>query len=644
MQGEAPPNAMPVTDEATAFGSFVLYPGRHILLKNDEPVTLGSRALEILIALTEQSGELVTKDELTARAWPNATVEESNLRAQIALLRRALGDDQAAPRYISAVPSRGYRFVAPLVRAPVKDQSDGTTAPNNLPRQLIEAIGRAEAIKIVEGRFQRSRLVTIVGPGGVGKTTVGLRVAERLLSTHEHGLCFIDLAPITNPQLVPSVLASLLRLPETSGDPTAPLIEHLRARHMMLVFDSCELVLEATARLAETLLREAPEISILATSREALRVEGESVYRLPPLDMPPASACLTAADALKFPAIRLFVERAASSGCGYLFDDDEAPVVAHICRQLDGIALAIELAAARVEAFGTRGIAELLNDRLRLLTGGRRTALPRHQTLAAMIDWSYGALSDEERRVLRRLAVFAGDFGRAAAVAIACDTCAHDGDIPGHLADLVAKSLVTVDTQSKAARYRLLDTTRAFVLDKVREEGELDAVMRQLAAYLSEILKRSQEEVETLSTEEWLSTYEIHLNNVRAVLDWAYADQGDLEVALEVTVAAIPIWYQLSLVEECLTNVQRALRSIAPGATRDENARKIMQLYRALGLSQAFKIGFAPQATAAFPRHWRYRKSWATSTLRRRLSGACGSPRWAWVNIVHRWKAPNVLS
>ncbi len=600
MQGQAPPNPTLAADEATAFGSFVLYAGRHLLLKDGEPVTIGSRALEVLITLTGRSGELATKDELIASAWPNTTVEESNLRVQIALLRRVLGDNQAAPRYIAAVPSRGYRFVAPLTRSRVENGPETTTAPNNLPRQLIQAIGRDEAIKFVEGRFKRLRMVTIVGPGGIGKTTVGLRVAEQLSSSHKHGLCFVDLAPITNPQLVTSVLASQLRLPETSGDPTATLIGYLREKQMLLVFDSCELVLEATARLAETLLRQAPEISILATSREALRVEGESVYRLPPLDLPPPAAGLTAADALEFAAIRLFVERATSFASGYSFDDDEAPIVAHICRQLDGIALAIELAAARVEAFGTRGIAELLNDQLRLLTGGRRTALPRHQTLAAMIDWSYGALSDGERKVLRRLAVFTGDFERDAAVAIATDPTAPDRDVPGHLADLVAKSLVSVDAQGKAARYRLLDTTRAFVLDKVRDEGELDAIMRQLVAYLCEVLRHSQEEVETLSSEEWLSRYGIHINNVRFALDWAHSDHGDPEEGLRLTVAAIPIWYQLSLVDECLTSVQRALRTIAPGERRDEKARQIMQLYRALGLSQAFKIGFAPQATAAF--------------------------------------------
>ncbi|RVE91917.1 adenylate cyclase [Sinorhizobium meliloti] len=599
MEGQALPAGTAIADVAVTFGPFSLYPGRHVLLKDGEPLSIGSRALEILIALVEQAGELVSKDDLTARAWPNATVEESNLRAQIALLRKVLGDDQTTPRYVVAVPSRGYRFVAPITRMPLEPAA-GELVDNNLPKQLTQVIGREEAIKIVEGRFQRFRIVTIVGPGGMGKTTVGIRVAAQLLSSHKDGICFLDLAPITNPHLLPSILASALRLTETSDDPTRSLIGFLRGKRMLIVFDSCEHILEDAARLAETLLREAPEVAILTTSREALRVEGESVYRLPPLDMPPSAVVLTANDALKYPAIRLFVERAASSGSGYSFDDDEAPVVAHICRQLDGIALAIELAAARVEAFGTRGIAELLNDRLLLLTGGRRTALPRHQTLAAMIEWSYGALSAREQTVLRRLAILGGEFGREAAVAVATDQNNPQSDVPARLADLVAKSLVSVDTQGKGVRYRLLDTTRAFALDKLRQEGETDALVRHLAQYLCTILSHSQDEVETLANEEWMLKYASNINNVRFVLDWAYAVGGDVEIGLAVTVAAIPIWYQLSLVDECMTSVQRALLGIAPGERRDDQARQITQLYRALGLSQAFKIGFAPQALAAF--------------------------------------------
>jgi len=599
MERYALPNASAASDVVTFFGEFRLYPARHLLVKDQEPIAIGSRALDILIALTERPGELVTKDELIARAWPNSIVEESNLRAQIALLRKALGEDQSAARYITAVPSRGYRFIAPICKSEVAREPAEEAAPNNLPRQLTRPIGREEAIEILEGRVQRCRLVSIVGPGGIGKTTVGIRVAEELSSSYEHGVCFMDLAPLARPSSLPSVLASQLRLPEITGDPVSLLNAHLRDKRMLLVFDSCELILDAAARLAETLLRESPGISILATSREALRVEGESVFRLPPLDFPPLGSGLTATDALAFPAIRLFVERATAGG-EYTFDDNEAPIVTHICRRLDGIALAIELAAGRVEAFGTRGIAELLNDRLRLLTGGRRTALPRHQTLAAMIDWSYGALSPEEQAVLRALAVFAGEFGREAAAVIAFDPVANERDIPGLLAQLVAKSLLAVDTHGKAARYRLLDTTRAFALSKLQEEGEVGPVVQRLAKYLCEVFEHSHEEVETLSSEEWLYKYGTHINNVRYVLDWAYSDDGDVEVGIAVTVSAVPLWYQLSLVDECLTCVRRALLGVDPGEKRDGRARQVMQLYLALGLSQAFKVGFAPQAPAAF--------------------------------------------
>ncbi|MGO7365149.1 ATP-binding protein [Rhizobium leguminosarum] len=600
MEGQALPNPTAAPDVATSFGEFRLYPGRYLLFKDQEPVAIGSRALDILIALTERPGELLTKDELISRAWPNTIVEESNLRAQIAVLRKALSEDRSAARYIAAVPSRGYRFIAPLSRLELANGSAEDAAPNNLPRQLTRPIGREEAIEILEGRVQRSRLVSVVGPGGIGKTTVGIRLAEKLSSSYEHGVCFMDLAPLPHPSSLPSVLASQLRLPEITGDTVSLLTAHLRGKRMLLVFDSCELVLDAAAGLAETLLREAPGISVLATSREALRVEGESVYRLQPLDMPPLGAGLTAADALAFPAIRLFVDRATSSGSEYTFDDEEAPIVTHICRQLDGIALAIELAAGRVEAFGTRGIAELLNDRLRLLTGGRRTALPRHQTLAAMIDWSYGALSRAEQAVLRALAVFAGEFGREAAEAVAFDPLANERDVPWQLAQLVAKSLLAVDTHGKAAQYRLLDTTRAFAASKLQEEGEVSLVVQRLARYLCETLEHSAEEVETLSSADWLQKYGSQINNVRYVLDWAYSDNGDADVGVAVTVSAIPLWYQLSLVDECLTCVQRALLGIDPGERRDGRARQVMQLYRALGLSQAFKVGFAPQAPAAF--------------------------------------------
>jgi predicted ATPase/DNA-binding winged helix-turn-helix (wHTH) protein len=587
------------TGAAIKFGSFKLFPDRHLLLQGDEPLQVGSRALEILIALTERGGELVTKDELLSRAWPNATVEESNLRAQVALLRKILGDNQAAPRFIAAVPGRGYRFVSPTSSEVVNDIK-AAGAKSALPRRLNETIGRHEAVRAVQGRFKRSRLTTIVGPGGIGKTALCLAVAEQLLPSYEHGACFLDLAPLANAELVSSVLAAALGLADASTDPLPGIISHLRLKRMLLIFDSCELVVEAAARITESIQREAPGIDILATSREPLRAENESVYRLPPLEVPPVSAGLTAERAKTFSAVQLFVDRASAQDIGFELNDNEAPIVADICRQLDGIALAIELAASMIEAFGARGIAELLGDRFRLLGGGRRTALPRHQTLTATIDWSYEALSPTEQLLLRRLAVFAGEFTFEAVSAAVSRAGEPDLDLADHLARLVAKSLVVVDTHGLVARYRLLNTTRAYAVTKLSQLGEFDAVVRRVAHYLCHVLRDAHQEVEAISGTEWLSRYGQHINNVRMVLDWAYSPRGDQEIGLELTIAAIPLWYQLSSVDECLGGVQRALLSIGSGEDRNARMREVMQLYRALGLAQAFKVGFAPQATAAF--------------------------------------------
>lgn len=595
----------PIRTEAAAgpvitFGAFRLHPDRHLLFKDNKPVALGSRALDILIALADRAGELVTKDELVTRAWPNTVVEESNLRAQIALLRKALGDSGGAAHFIVAVPGRGYRFVAPISSSVVADGTEAASAQTNLPRLLRSPIGREEAIKAVRGRFQRYRLTTIVGPGGIGKTTLGVAVAEQLLPSYKHGVCFLDLAPLANDQLVSGVLAAALGLADSSKDPLAGVIAHLRERRMLLVFDSCELVVDATARLAEALLRQTSEIHILATSREGLRAEGESVYRLAPLELPPMSAGLTAGEALTSPAVQLFVDHAISRGSGFEFDDGEAPLVADICRQLDGIPLAIELAAGRVGAFGTRGVAKLLNDRFRLLAGGRRTALPRHQTLEATIDWSYEALSAPEQTLLRRLGVFAGEFTLEAIVAVMTGDSDLDTTLPLHLSNLISKSLVVVDVHQKIAQYRLLDTTRAYALAKLLLRGEFNGIILRLANHLCRVLEHSHGEIELFPADEWLARYSRHINNVRVVLDWAYSAKGDPAVGLAVTVAAIPLWYQLSAVDECLKCVKRALLSIGPGPERDAQARQVMQLYRALGLSQAFKVGFALQAPAAF--------------------------------------------
>ena len=493
------------------FGPFSFHPARHLLLEGETLVRLGSRALEILAALVERPGELVSKDELTARVWPNTIVEESNLKVNVAALRRALGEVRLGLRYIATVSGRGYRFVAPVeLSEPGSSPALRSTAPghsHNLPVSLTRTIGRADAIDALLEQLPRHRLIAVVGPAGIGKTTVAVAAAETLINAYEHAVRFVDLAPLGDPQFVPSAVASALGLAIHSDDVVAGLTAYLQDKQMLVVLDNCEHVIEATAFLAERILSSAPDVQILATSRERLCVKGEQVHRLSPLASPPVSSGLTAVQALTFPAIQLFVERAAESLEGFELCDADAPIVAEICRKLEGIALAIELAASRIDAFGVRELSTLLEDRFQLLRRGRRTALSRHRTLAAALDWSYEFIPETERTILRRLSVFAGAFTLESATAVIAGSGILGPEAVESLANLVAKSLVLADVSGAVAQYRLLDTTRAYALQKLAESGELEALKRRHAEHHRNLFEQAQPEWETQPTAEWLAEY-----------------------------------------------------------------------------------------------------------------------------------------
>jgi predicted ATPase/DNA-binding winged helix-turn-helix (wHTH) protein len=466
-----------------SFGPFRLFPARQLLLEGESPVRLGGRALEILLALTERAGEIVSKDALIARAWPDTLVDENSLRVSIANLRRALGDGQPGRRYLANVPGRGYRFVAPvhlsdLESAPVEPKPTG---PNhNLPISKSPVFGRAGVVDMLRHQMSWQRLVTIVGPGGIGKTTVALGVAEALLPAYPDGVRFVDLAPIEDPRLISSALGMALELTVHPDDEIPRLAESLRNKRMLIVLDSCEHVIEAAASLAEQILMVAFGVSILATSREPLRVEGEQVYRLPPSDFPTDPTGLTAASALAFPAVQLFVDRAASVLNGFELNDGDVSAVSDICRKLDGIALAVELAAARIDVFGIKQLAVLLDDPLRILNLGRRTARPRHRSLTAALDWSYHFLPECERIVLSRLSLFAGIFDLASAVSVAGY---DDTEVIDAIANLVSKSLVSAEMSGTAVQYRLLNTTRAYAFRKLSESGDFENYTRRHAQH-----------------------------------------------------------------------------------------------------------------------------------------------------------------
>jgi predicted ATPase/DNA-binding winged helix-turn-helix (wHTH) protein len=579
-----------------SFGPFRLLPSRLLLLEGDRPLHIGNRALDILAALVERAGEIVSKEELIARVWPNTFVEEGNLRVHIAAIRKILGDGRAGNRYVANIPGRGYRFIAPVSisrAAPAAPQARAVEPAHNLPAPLTRMVGRAGIIASVVAELPRQRFITLVGAGGIGKTTVALAAAERVSASYADRVRFVDLAPLSDPNLVPSALASVLGVPILSDNPIPGLIAYLRDKQMLLVFDCCEHVVEVAATLVSELLKGAKGVHILATSREPLRAEGEYVHRLSPLDYPSTSARLTAAEALAFPAVQLFVERAAASLDEFELTDENAPLVAEICRRLDGIALAVELAASRVDAFSLRELAARLNDRFRLLTRGRRTALARHQTLGATLDWSYEFLPESERLVLRRLAVLAGNFQLEAACAIAADAKIDQTEVVDCVANLVAKSLVVADVGGPIVRYRLLDTMRAYALTKLTASGELKGVTRRHAEYFRDVFQRAAAEWETWPTSRWVQEYGHRIDNVRAALDWAFSADGDAGIGVELTVAAVLLWLQLSLMEECHRRVEQALAQLG----NDENpvTRQHMQLLAALAVTLLHEVGPRPK-------------------------------------------------
>jgi predicted ATPase/DNA-binding winged helix-turn-helix (wHTH) protein len=592
-----------VEGETYTFGSFQLIPEQRLLLDKDRAITLGSRAMDILTVLVESAGDTVSNAQIMARAWPTTTVDDGSLRVHISALRKALGDGQGGNRFIANIPGRGYTFVA-HVRRGHSPEPVPATAPreaaiiNNLPTSLVSVIGRGDAISELTARLTRRRLLTIVGPGGIGKTTVAVAVAETVAAAYPGGVWFVALASLPASALVASAISATLGIAATSANPLPALTAWLRDRQALIILDNCEHVVDAAAAVAETIVKAAPQASILSTSREPLRAEGESLYRLPALEVPLVRNAITASEALAYSAVELFNERARAYNSAFALTDADASALCEICHRLDGLPLALELAAAQTEAFGIQNLARGLNDRFALLTAGRRTALGRQQTLRATMDWSYDLLAKTERTVLRRLAIFRGDFTMDAATTVCGDEQLSGTGVIADVANLMTKSLIVTDITGDVYYFHLLETTRAYALDRLAQDLGAEQVRRRHAKYYCDLFAPAELERQSRPQPEWIACYGRHLDNVRSALDWAFSSNGDPQLGVALTAAAAPLWIQLSLLGECRERVERALASLDNESETADRLR--MQLSATLGWALMYGVGRDREARVAW--------------------------------------------
>jgi predicted ATPase/DNA-binding winged helix-turn-helix (wHTH) protein len=498
------------------FGSFEVQAAARRLLVSGQPARLGARSFDLLIALVERRGRIVGKQELMDLVWPGLVVEENNLQVHVSALRKLLG----AP-VIATVPGRGYQFTA---RPDDEDTSVVSAAPpsatpHNLPTARSRFIGRTQALQTAARLLARVRLLTFTGIGGCGKTRLALQLAQAQLARYPDGVWFVDLAPLQEPQRVAHALADALEVREQPGALIERLTDKLRQRQALVVLDNCEHLIDATAELADALLRACPLLTLLATSREGLGLEGEQVFAVPPLSLD-AHAGANAADAAagECDAVSLFVDRACLAVPEFALDAHNAPEVADICRRLDGIALAIELAAARVKVLSVAEIHARLDDRFRFLTGGRR-AVPRHQTLQAALQWSYESLTPPEQWLFRGLAVFVGGATLEGLLAVADDVDEHA--VLETLGLLHDKSLLVVDRQGGAApRYGMLETVRQYAHERLNAADDGAAVRDRHLRHCVELATAAMDELQGQQQSAWLARLRAEQENFLAAHAW----------------------------------------------------------------------------------------------------------------------------
>ena len=559
-------------------GPFKLDADAALLTREGTLTPLGPRAIRVLGTLVAHAGGYVSKAKLLDTAWPGVVVEEGNLAVQVAAIRRVLAQAPGAERWIETLPRRGYRFVGPVRELADERPEASDSKLTNLPEALTSFIGREREMVEVKRLLAGKRLVTITGAGGIGKTRLAMQAAAEVVDAYGDGVWLAEFASIRDPSLVATTIAQTLGVPERAGTPATELLcAHLKSRQVLLILDNCEHLLDSCAHLVNTLLPGAKGTTILATSREPLRVAGEQTYALPPLSLPESGA---KAEAIReSEAVQLFVERVQRQLPEFELAGRSA-AVAGICTHLDGIPLALELAAARTRSLSVEQINERLGDRFRLLTSGSRTALPRQQTLRATLDWSYDLLTEDERVVLRRLSVFPGSFNVDAASAVASDAGIDGFAVIDLLSRLVERSLVVADTSSGDTRYRMLETTRAYGLEKLAEGREIHEVNQQHARYFRDRFAPALDDWLLKPGAEWRERYWSELDDVRAALDWALGPGGDSSIGIALAGGSGVLWSTLGFFGEAIRWFNTAIARVDAHTPESDQARLWLWLGR----------------------------------------------------------------
>ena len=578
--------------ESYRFDRVELQPDARRLLVDGAERHLGGRAFDMLLALVERRGRVVSKDELLDLVWPGLVVEENNLQAQVSALRKVIG-----PRPISTIPGRGYRFDAAVqcvdsaAAAAAAGRVIAPAPPLPLAPVAAAPIGRDDALATLAALSADHALVTLVGAGGIGKTRLAQAFAERHRERFAGGIVWIDLAVVSDSSQVPAALAAALGVTLVPRvDAFEMLVAALRDRPLLVLIDNAEHLADAVARAVVRLLAAGPLLRLVVTSQQPLRVGAEQVCRVAPLDVPtwPCSAD----QAARSGAVALFVQRARAADRRFVLDEANREQVVRICRRLDGMPLALELAAVRVPLLGTAGLLSHLDARFDLLTGGDRAAPTRQQTLRAALDWSHDLLDAHERELLRRVAVFVGGFDLESAKAVLADDAAQPWAMLDGLGSLVDRSFVDAGGDT-AVRYSMAETTRSYALDRLRESGELEAMRRRHAAATVALFERAHEDFWSMGDDDYVRRYAPELDNFRAAMDWSRDRECEWYVAM--TAAAVPLLRHLSLIREGLEYLALAERLVDASMPLARRAR--------LALSASMLGGGRPMVERAMGLH-----------------------------------------